>query len=136
MNHHQRRRRAKARPVRLPPRGSDDYTVFRGLVAQMPLVREVAQLEQCDVLETTDVMIELIGQGYLKLIVYPDRSYELVATEDDALCPVVASDTSGTCTINDSQEPTSQSPKVLSSHLLIYSFFRGRGWRGRLDSGK
>jgi hypothetical protein len=103
MNHHQRRRRAKARPVRLPPHGSDDYTVFRGLVAQMPLVREVAQLEQCDVLETADVMIELIGQGYFKLIVYPDRSYELVATEDDALCPVVASDTS--CTTNDSAAP-------------------------------
>jgi hypothetical protein len=115
MNHHQRRRRAKARPVRLPPRGSDDYTVFRGLVAQMPLVREVAQLEQCDVLETADVMIELIGQGYFKLIVYSDRSYELVATEDDALCPVVASNTSGTCTTNDSQDPTSQSPTVLST---------------------
>ena len=79
----------------------------------MPLVREVAQLERCDVLETADVMIELIGQGYFKLIVYPDRSYELVATEDDALCPVVASDT--TCVTNDSQEPTSQSPTVLST---------------------
>ncbi len=81
----------------------------------MPLVREVAQLEQCDVLETADVMIELIGQGYFKLIVYPDRGYDLVATEDGALCPGVTSDTSGTCTTNDSQERSSQSPTVLST---------------------
>jgi hypothetical protein len=83
MNRRHRRRRAKARPLRLPPRGCEDYTAFRGVVAQIPLVREVAQLEPCDALETADVMIELIGQGYFKLIVYPDGGYELVATDDE-----------------------------------------------------
>jgi hypothetical protein len=38
MNRHQRRLRAKAKPVRLPPPESDDYKVLRLLVAQMPLV--------------------------------------------------------------------------------------------------
>jgi hypothetical protein len=59
MNRHQRRLRAKAKPVRLPPRGSDDYKVLRVLVAQMPPVEKVAELEQIGVLEAADSMIEL-----------------------------------------------------------------------------
>ena len=57
MNRHQRRLRAKARPVRLPPPGSDDYKVLRLLVAQMPIVQQFAALEQIDVLEAADGMM-------------------------------------------------------------------------------
>jgi hypothetical protein len=49
MNRHQRRAHAKAKPVRLPPAGSDDYKVLRVLVAQMPMIHQVAALEQIDV---------------------------------------------------------------------------------------
>ena len=42
MNRHQRRLRAKAKPVRLPPPESDDYKVLRLLVAQMPMVQQAA----------------------------------------------------------------------------------------------
>jgi hypothetical protein len=54
MNRHQRRLRAKAKPVRLPPPESDDYKVLRLLVAQMPMVQQAAELEQIDVLEAAD----------------------------------------------------------------------------------
>ncbi len=60
MNRHHRRLRAKARPVRLPPRGFDDYKVLRVLVATMPLVEKVAELEQISVFEAADRMIKLI----------------------------------------------------------------------------
>jgi hypothetical protein len=49
MNRHQRRLRAKARPVRLPPPESDDYKVLRVLLTQMPMVQQVAELGQLDV---------------------------------------------------------------------------------------
>ena len=77
MNRHQRRLRAKAKPVRLPPE-SDDYKVLRLLVAQMPMVQQAAELEQVDVLEAADGMIELIEKGLFRLLVRPDGEYELV----------------------------------------------------------
>src|SRR5688572_4715236 len=81
MNRHQRRLRAKAKPVRLPPPESDDYKVLRLLVAQMPMVQQAAELEQVDVLEAADGMIELIEKGLFRLLVRPDGEYELVETE-------------------------------------------------------
>jgi hypothetical protein len=36
MNRHQRRVRAKSKPVRLPPPDSDDYKVLRMLLTRMP----------------------------------------------------------------------------------------------------
>ena len=36
MNRHQRRLRAKAKPVRLPPPESDDYKVLRVLLIRFP----------------------------------------------------------------------------------------------------
>ncbi len=78
MNRHQRRLRAKAKPVRLPPPESDDYKVLRLLVAQMPMVQQAAELEQVDVLEAADGMIELIEKGLFRLLVRPDGEYELV----------------------------------------------------------
>jgi hypothetical protein len=79
MNRHQRR--AKARPVRLPQTGSDDYKVLRVLLTQMPMVQQVAELGQLDVLEAADGMIELIGKGLFRLLVRPDGEYELVETD-------------------------------------------------------
>jgi hypothetical protein len=81
MNRHQRRLRAKARPVRLPPRGSEDETVLRVLLGMMPAVGELAELDQVDVLEAADRMIELIGQGYFRLLLLPDGGYEIEPTE-------------------------------------------------------
>ena len=40
MNRHQRRLRAKAKPVRLPPPESDNYKVLRVLLTQMPMVQQ------------------------------------------------------------------------------------------------
>jgi len=71
MNRHQRCLRAKARPVRLPPPGSDDYKVLRLLVAQTPMVQQAAELEQVDVLEAADGMIELIEKGILQTVGAP-----------------------------------------------------------------
>jgi hypothetical protein len=45
MNRHQRRVRAKAKPVRLPPPESDDYKVLRVLLAQMPMIYQAAAWE-------------------------------------------------------------------------------------------
>jgi hypothetical protein len=84
MNRHQRRLRAKAKQVRLPPPESDDYKVLR-LVAQMPMVQQAAALEQVDVLEAADGMIELIEKGLFRLLVRPDGEYELVETEREGL---------------------------------------------------
>jgi hypothetical protein len=85
MNRHQRRLRAKAKPVRLPPPGTDDYKVLRVLMAQMPIVQQAAALEQVDVLEAADGMIELIEKGLFRLLVRPDGEYELVETEREDL---------------------------------------------------
>ena len=79
MNRHQRR--AKARPVRLPQTGSDDYKVLRVLLTQMPMVQQVAELGQLDVLEAADGMIELIEKELFRLLVRPDGEYELVETD-------------------------------------------------------
>jgi hypothetical protein len=84
MNRHQRRLRAKARPVRLPPE-SDDHKVLRLLLTQMPLIQQFAALEQIDVLEAADGMIELIEKGFFRLLVRPDGEYELVETEREGL---------------------------------------------------
>jgi hypothetical protein len=81
MNRHQRRLRAKAKPVRLPPPESDDYKVLRVLLTQMPMVQQAAELEQVDVLEAADGMIELIEKGLFRLFVHADGGYELVATD-------------------------------------------------------
>ena len=81
MNRHQRRLRAKAQPVRLPPPESDNYKVLRMLLTQMPLIQQFAALEQIDVLEAADGMIELIEKGLFRLLVCPDGEYELVETE-------------------------------------------------------
>ena len=83
MNRHQRRLRAKAKPVRLPP--PEDYKVLRLLVAQMPMVQQAAELEQVDVLEAADGMIELIEKGFFRLLVRPDGEYELVETAREGL---------------------------------------------------
>jgi hypothetical protein len=85
VNRHQRRVRAKAKPIRLPPPESDDYKVLRVLVAQMPMVQQAAELEQVDVLEAADGMIELIKKGLFRLLVRPDGEYELVETEREDL---------------------------------------------------
>ena len=85
MNRHQRRLRAKARPVRLPPPEFDDYKVLRVLLTQMPMVQQVAALEQIDVLEVADGMMELIEKGLFRLLVRPDGEYELVETEREDL---------------------------------------------------
>ncbi len=81
MNRHQRRARAKARPVRLPPRGSDDDKVLRVLLGMMPAVEKLAELEQVDVLAAADRMIELIAQGYFRLLILPEGGYEIEPTE-------------------------------------------------------
>jgi hypothetical protein len=80
MNRHQRRLRAKAKPVRLAPPESDNYKVLRVLLTQMPLIQQFAALEQIDVLEAADGMIELIENGLFRLLVRPDGEYELVET--------------------------------------------------------
>jgi hypothetical protein len=85
MNRHQRRLRAKAKPVRLPPPGSDDHKVLRVLLTQMPLIQQFAALEQIDVLEAADGMIELIEKGLFRLLVRPDGEYELVETAREDL---------------------------------------------------
>jgi hypothetical protein len=85
MNRHQRRVRDKAKPVSLPPPESDDYKVLRVLVAQMPMIQQVAALEQIDVLEVADGMMELIEKGLFRLLVRPDGEYELVETEREDL---------------------------------------------------
>ena len=85
MNRHQRRLRAKAKPVRLPPPESDDYKVLRVLLTQMPMVQQVAELGQLDVLEAADGMIELIEKGFFRLLVRPDGEYELVETAREGL---------------------------------------------------
>jgi hypothetical protein len=85
MNRHQRRLRAKAKPVRLPPVGSDDYKVLRVLLTQMPMVQQVAELGQLDILEAADGMLELIEKGLFRLLVLPDGEYELVETEREDL---------------------------------------------------
>jgi hypothetical protein len=80
MNRHQRRLRAKARPVHLPPPESDDYKVLRVLLTQMPMVQQVAELGQLDILDAADGMMELIEKGLFRLLVLPDGQYELVET--------------------------------------------------------
>ena len=85
MNRHQRRLRAKSKPVRLPPPESDDYKVLRVLLTQMPLIQQFAALEQIDVLEAADGMIELIEKGLFRLLVRPDGEYELVETAREGL---------------------------------------------------
>ena len=85
MNRHQRRVRAKSKPVRLPPPESDDYKVLRVLLTQMPMVQQVAELGQLDVLEAADGMIELIEKGFFGLLVRPDGEYELVETAREGL---------------------------------------------------
>jgi hypothetical protein len=85
MNRHQRRLRAKARPVRLSPPESDDYKVLRLLLTQMPLIQQFAALEQIDVREAADGMMELIEKGLFRLLVRPDGEYELVETERGGL---------------------------------------------------
>ena len=85
MNRHQRRLRAKARPVHLPPPESDDYKVLRLLLTQMPLIQQFAALEQIDALEAAGGMIELIEKGLFRLLVRPDGEYELVETEPEGL---------------------------------------------------
>jgi hypothetical protein len=81
MNRHQRRLRAKAKPVRLPLPESDDYKVLRALVAQMPMIHQAAALEQIDVLEAAEGMLRLIELGHFRLFVHADGGYELVATD-------------------------------------------------------
>ena len=61
MNRHQRRLRAKAKPVRLPPPESDNYKVLRVLLTQMPLIQQFAALEQIDVLEAANGMITTVS---------------------------------------------------------------------------
>jgi hypothetical protein len=85
MNRHQRRLRAKSKPVRLPQTGSDDYKVLRVLLTQMPMVQQVAELGQLDILEAADGMIELIEKGLFRLLVRPDGEYELVETAREGL---------------------------------------------------
>jgi hypothetical protein len=80
MNRHQRRLRAKARPVHLPPPESDDYKVLRVLLTQMAMVQQVAELGQLDILDAADGMMELIEKGLFRLLVLPDGQYELVET--------------------------------------------------------
>jgi hypothetical protein len=81
MNRHQRRLRAKAKPVRLPPVGSDDYKVLRVLISQMPNVQEIAERAQIDIMEAADGMLRLIELGCLRLSVCPDGTYELEAVD-------------------------------------------------------
>ena len=49
-------------------------------MTQMPMVQQVAELGQLDVLEAADGMIELIEKGFFRLLVRPDGEYELVET--------------------------------------------------------
>jgi hypothetical protein len=81
MNRHQRRLRAKARPVGLPPPESDDYKVLRVLLTQMPMIHQIAALEQIDVLDAADGMLQLIELGHVRLCVHPDGGFELMVTD-------------------------------------------------------
>jgi hypothetical protein len=71
--------------VRLPTPESDDYKVLRVLLTQMPMVQQIAELGQLDILEAADGMLELIEKGLFKLFVRPDGEYELVETEQENL---------------------------------------------------
>ncbi len=81
MNRHQRRLRAKAKPVRLPPVWSDDYKVLRVLISQMPNVQKVAEAGQIDIMEATEGMLQLLELGCLRLTVCPDGTYDLVTVD-------------------------------------------------------
>jgi hypothetical protein len=83
MKRHQHRRQHRHRPkskrkkppLRRPATGSDEEKVFRALVAQMPLVQELARLGQMDLQEAADGMVNLIEHGLFCLIVHPDGKY-------------------------------------------------------------
>ncbi len=74
---HRPKSKPKKPPVRRPAAGSDEEKVLRALVAQMPLVQEIARLGQMDLQEAADGMVNLIEHGLFSLVVHPDGRYEL-----------------------------------------------------------
>jgi hypothetical protein len=71
----------KKPPLRMPATGSDEEKVLRALLAQMPLVQELARLGQMDLEEAADGMVNLIELGLYKLVVHPDGRCELTAVD-------------------------------------------------------
>jgi hypothetical protein len=66
-------------------RWSDEEKVLRALLAQMPLVQELARVGQMDLEEAADGMVNLIELGLYKLVVHPDGRYELTAVDKHGL---------------------------------------------------
>jgi hypothetical protein len=89
MKRHQHRRphrqrpksKRKKLPLRMPATGSDETKVLRALVAQTPLVQELARVGQMDLQEAADGMVNLIELGLFKLVVHPDGRCELTAVD-------------------------------------------------------
>jgi hypothetical protein len=71
----------KKPPLRMPATGSDEEKVLRALLAQMPLVQELARVGRIDLQEAADGMVNLIELGLYKLVVHPDGRCELTAVD-------------------------------------------------------
>jgi hypothetical protein len=78
---HRPKSKRKKPPLRMPATGSDEEKVLRALLAQMPLVQELARLGQMDLEEAADGMVNLIELGLYKLVVHPDGRCELTAVD-------------------------------------------------------
>ena len=78
---HRPKSKRKKPPLRMPATGSDEEKVLRALVAQMPLVQELARVGRIDLQEAADGMVNLIELGLYKLVVHPDGRCELTAVD-------------------------------------------------------
>jgi hypothetical protein len=78
---HRPKSKRKKPPLRMPATGSDEEKVLRALVAQMPLVQELARVGRIDLQEAADGMVNLIELGLYKLVVHPDGRCELKAVD-------------------------------------------------------
>ncbi|HVI77308.1 MAG TPA: hypothetical protein VM715_03950 [Candidatus Acidoferrum sp.] len=78
---HRPKSKRKKPPLRMPATGSDEEKVLRALLAQMPLVQELARVGRMDLQEAADGMVNLIELGLYKLVVHSDGRCELTAVD-------------------------------------------------------